>query len=123
MNNVFFDNTLADNAELIWRSISFPQVQHYNEHSERLMVVFSASTQGCLKAQGENTIGFFLPGKDFYLPWIKDFKKIVLVHEGDFEEILTMIDLLHKIGENKDFFRSKLFLLIPRGRQPICERY
>ena len=122
MNNVFFDNTLADNAELIWRSISFPQVQHYNEHSERLMVVFSASTQGCLKAQGENTIGFFLPGKDFYLPWIKDFKKIVLVHEGDFEEILTMIDLLHKIGENKDFFRSKLFLLIPRGRQPICER-
>ena len=122
MNNVFFDNTLADDAELIWRSVSFPQVLRSGEHTERLMVVFSASTQGWLNAQRENTIGFFLPGKDFCLSWIKDFKKIVLVHEGDFEEILTMIDLLHRIGEDKEFFRDKLFLLISRGRQPIYEQ-
>ena len=116
------DEMLKNSPRLIWTTLTLPRVFRADKHLERLMVVFSEPIQGCLKIQGENTICFHRPGMDFYLPWIKDFKQIVLVHEDDFEEILTMIELLHKIGENKEFFRDKLFLLIPRGRQPICER-
>ena len=100
-----------------WRFL--PQGRH--KHPDRLLVVFSDATGGALLNQGENLFSF-RPGMDFDLPWIRDFQQIVLVYEGWSQAALTMIDLLHKIDKNKEFFRDKLFLLIPRGRQSISHR-
>ena len=100
-----------------WRFL--PQGRH--KHPDRLLVVFSDATGGALLNQGENLFSF-RPGMDFDLPWIRDFQQIVLVYEGWSQAALTMIDLRHKIDKNKEFFRDKLFLLIPRGRQAISHR-
>ena len=89
---------------------------------ERLMVVFSPATSGWLSKQNENIICLSGLGRDIDLQQISDFNKIILVYEDRFYWILSMLDLLHRIRRNKDFFRGKLFLMIPRGRISIGER-
>lgn len=91
------------------------------KHPDRLLVVFSDSTGGALLDQEENLVSF-RPGMDFDPSWIRDFQQIVLVYEEGFMKFFWLINLLHKIEKNKEFFRDKLFLLIPRGRQSICLR-
>ena len=122
MDNNYSDEKFPDDAVVMWSGTKFPRVIRGEKHPERLMVVFSHSTGGCLKMQGENLICFTHPETDFYLPWIRDFKKIVLVHEVGSEQILTMLALLRRMNKNKEFFRGKLFLLIPRGQLPIGVR-
>ena len=112
--NTLYDARFGESVSMYQRFL--PKGRY--KHPDRLLVVFSDSTGGALLDQEENLVSF-RPGMDFDPSWIRDFQQIVLVYEEGFMEFFWLINLLHKIEKNKEFFRDKLFLLIPRGRQAI----
>lgn len=101
-------------------------VLHQSKKHERLMIVFSVSTSGFFCGSECNNDDIQLWRcycNNSCINRFSKFSQIVIVYERRPKAILELVDLLHRINKSriKESLKGKLFLLIPRGRYPLCD--